>query len=196
MLSSSGLGGETARCRELGVSAYLTKPLRPSELLAAIGRALDARAQRQAAAAAAAAVAASRAESKSSTPVRRRKVLVAEDNPVNQRVAESLLQKRGHTVMIVADGRQAVEALARDSFDVVLMDVQMPEMDGFEATAAIRAREAKYGGHQRIVAMTAHALNGDAERCLRHGMDAYLSKPLNRTDLYAAVEEETAVLRA
>jgi CheY-like chemotaxis protein len=108
---------------------------------------------------------------------------------VNQRVAASLLERRGHTVVIAATGVDALAALDRDTFDVVLMDVQMPEMDGFEATAAIRAREREHGGHQRIVAMTAHALSGDAERCYRAGMDGYLSKPLNRLDLFAAVED-------
>jgi CheY-like chemotaxis protein len=182
MLSSSGLGGETARCRELGVAAYLTKPLRPTELMSAIGRALDATAGRAETVAAA-------APTTAPAVTRRCRVLVAEDNPVNQRVAASLLERRGHTVVIAATGVDALAALDRDTFDVVLMDVQMPEMDGFEATAAIRAREREHGGHQRIVAMTAHALSGDAERCYRAGMDGYLSKPLNRLDLFAAVED-------
>ena len=118
------------------------------------------------------------------------KVLVAEDNVVNQRVAMGVLAKRGHAVTVVNNGRKAVEALARESFDIVLMDVQMPEMDGFEATAAIREHERTAGGHVRIIAMTAHAMAGDSERCLNAGMDGYLSKPLTPHLVYAAVENE------
>jgi CheY-like chemotaxis protein len=121
------------------------------------------------------------------------RVLVAEDNIVNQRVASGLLRKRGHDVTVVGDGRAAVEAIADGRFDVVLMDVQMPEMDGFEATAAIRARETTAGGHLRIIAMTANAMTGDRERCIRAGMDGYVSKPLDPRLLCAVVEQgETA----
>jgi two-component system sensor histidine kinase/response regulator len=119
-------------------------------------------------------------------------VLVAEDNVVIQRVASGLLRKRGHDVTVVGDGRAAVEAIAEGRFDVVLMDVQMPEMDGFEATAAIRARETTTGGHQRIIAMTANAMTGDRDRCLRAGMDGYVSKPLDGRLLCAVVEEREA----
>jgi CheY-like chemotaxis protein len=121
-----------------------------------------------------------------------RRVLVAEDNAVNQRIAMSLLSKRGHDVVLADDGEKAVAAVRREHFDLVLMDVQMPRMDGFEATAAIRMFEAAHGGHLRIVAMTAHALKGDAERCLEAGMDSYLSKPLDAAQLYAAVEAPVA----
>ena len=114
-------------------------------------------------------------------PVRLLKVLVAEDNVVNQRVARGLLSKRGHDVTVVENGRRAVEALATGVFDVVLMDVQMPEMDGFEATAEIRLREREAGTHVRIIAMTAHAMNGDCDRCLRAGMDGYLSSLSTRS---------------
>jgi signal transduction histidine kinase/DNA-binding response OmpR family regulator len=184
MLSSSGLGGETSRSRQVGIAVYLTKPARPSDLLSAIARALDPTAARQAPSAAAA------RGSESPIEHARRKILIAEDNAVNQRVAVSLLTKRGHDVTLVDNGVKAVEAVARETFDLVLMDVQMPEMDGLEATAAIRQREALSGGHVRIVAMTAHALNGDSDRCLKSGMDGYLSKPLNAGRLYAMVEEE------
>jgi CheY-like chemotaxis protein len=183
MLSSSGLGGETSRSREAGIAVYLTKPVRPSELLAGIARALDAGPRRPAMPGAA---------SGDAPGVRRRKILVAEDNVVNQRVAVSLLSKRGHDVSMVDNGQKAVEAVMREPFDLVLMDVQMPQMDGFEATSAIRARERVTGGRTRIIAMTAHALNGDAERCFEAGMDGYLSKPLNPRKLYAAVEEDGA----
>jgi CheY-like chemotaxis protein len=119
-------------------------------------------------------------------------VLVAEDNVVNQRVAVGLLTRRGHHVTVANNGREAVAALESRSFDVVLMDVQMPEMGGFEATARIRAREREAGGHIRIVAMTAHAMTGDRERCLTAGMDAYLSKPIDPDTLYATLEHEPA----
>ena len=115
-------------------------------------------------------------------------VLVAEDNSVNQRLALRLLEKRGHRVKIVGNGAQAIEALAQDDFDVVLMDVQMPEMDGFQATAAIREQERASGDHMPIIAMTAHAMRGDRERCLEAGMDDYISKPLRAEDFYQVVE--------
>jgi CheY-like chemotaxis protein/HPt (histidine-containing phosphotransfer) domain-containing protein len=118
------------------------------------------------------------------------RVLVAEDNVVNQRVASGLLRRRGHDVTVVGEGRAAITAVFEENFDVVLMDVQMPEMDGFEATAEIRAREKSSGGHIRIIAMTAHAMAGDRDRCLRAGMDGYLSKPLDPQLLRAVVEEE------
>jgi len=117
------------------------------------------------------------------------RILVAEDNIINQRIAESLLTKRGHAVTVVNNGREALDALAREPFDVVLMDVQMPDMDGFEATAAIRARERGTGARIRIVAMTAHAMQGDRERCLAAGMDAYIAKPIDQETLFGLVEE-------
>jgi CheY-like chemotaxis protein len=109
---------------------------------------------------------------------------------VNQRVAAGLLRKRGHDVTVVGDGRAALDALRRDRFDLVLMDLQMPVFDGLEATAAIRARDRRTGTHTRLVAMTAHAMNGDRERCLAAGMDGYLSKPLDPRLLFAIVEED------
>jgi two-component system, sensor histidine kinase and response regulator len=118
-------------------------------------------------------------------------VLLAEDNVVNQRVAIGLLERRGHAVTLATNGREALQALATDTFDVVLMDVQMPEMGGLEATAEIRRREAGTGRHVRIVAMTAHAMNGDRDLCLSAGMDGYLSKPVDPAMLYAVVEELT-----
>ena len=122
------------------------------------------------------------------TPGRVARILVAEDNIVNQRVAAALLTKRGHSVKVVNNGREAVDALRCEPFDLVLMDVQMPEMDGFEATAAIRRLEADSGRRVRIVAMTAHAMSGDRERCLAAGMDGYLSKPIDQRSLFDAVE--------
>ncbi len=118
-------------------------------------------------------------------------VLLAEDNLVNRKLAEALLSKRGHSVAAARNGREALHLLDREAFDLILMDVQMPEMDGFEATAAIRRREARDGGHIPILAMTAHAIKGDAERCLRAGMDAYVAKPIRPEELFQAISSVT-----
>jgi len=120
------------------------------------------------------------------------RVLVAEDNAVNQRLASRLLEKRGHRVTVMVNGRNALEALANQTFDLVLMDLQMPEMDGFEATAAIREREKDNGGHIPIIALTAHAMKGDMERCLAAGMDGYLSKPIRPQELDDLLEKYLA----
>ena len=119
------------------------------------------------------------------------RILLAEDNLVNQRLALRLLEKRGHSLTIANNGREALESLEKDAFDVVLMDVQMPVMDGFEATAAIREKERGTGKHQPIIAMTAHAMNGDRERCLAAGMDGYVSKPIQPQELFEAIETLT-----
>jgi PAS domain S-box-containing protein len=182
MLSSANRREDASRCRELGVANYLTKPVRQSTLLDAImtsvgtSRRMDDRAAPRPAA---------RRPGKAARTLR---LLLAEDNAVNQRLAVSLLEKRGHHVVVVSDGREALAALDEGTFDAVLMDVQMPEMDGLEATAAIRAREAEAGCHTPIVAMTAHALQGDRERCLAAGMDAYVSKPLRPQELFDVLE--------
>jgi CheY-like chemotaxis protein len=159
------------------VAASLTKPVSPSELLARIRR-ITARPCAPAQAAIPATSRPSREEK------RKFHILLAEDSPVNQLLATRLLEKHGHDVKVVASGRQALTMLGQETFDVVLMDVQMPEMDGLEATAAIRAREQSTGGHLPIIAMTAHAMKGDRERCLQAGMDAYISKPIRPQDLY------------
>ena len=129
-------------------------------------------------------------------PIRPASVLVAEDNVVNQRVVIGLLSRRGHRVVMVSNGEEAVAATERETFDIVLMDVQMPGMGGFEATAAIRARERETGQHVRIVAMTAHAMNGDRERCLAAGMDGYLSKPIDSRLLFDSVEGDPGTAAA
>jgi two-component system sensor histidine kinase/response regulator len=116
-------------------------------------------------------------------------VLLAEDNEVNQLLARRLLEQAGHTVTCVGTGREALEALECGRFDVVLMDIQMPELDGFAATAEIRAAERNTGRHQTIIAMTAHALKGDRERCLEAGMDGYISKPITARQLHAVIRE-------
>ncbi|HET9270412.1 MAG TPA: ATP-binding protein [Vicinamibacterales bacterium] len=121
--------------------------------------------------------------------VKSRRVLLVEDNIINQRVATGMLRKRGHHVTLAQDGAEALAALERETFDLVLMDLQMPGMSGLDATAAIRTREAAMGGHMRIIAMTARAMASDREQCLAAGMDGYLSKPIDRTLLFEAVEE-------
>jgi two-component system sensor histidine kinase/response regulator len=177
MLSSANRREDAARCRELGVATYLTKPIRQSILLDAIMTALGSSASVEDHTAGAAVPA-------GGLGPRTLRLLLAEDNAVNQRLAVSLLEKQGHRVVVVGNGREALAALDVGPFDAVLMDVQMPEMDGFEATAAIRARESATGAHTPIVAMTAHALKGDRERCLEAGMDAYVSKPLRPQELF------------
>ena len=141
------------------------------------------------AAAGATAVGPAQAGSPEAAAGRGARILVAEDNLVNQRVAAGLLAKRGHVVTVVSNGREALAALQGGAFDLVLMDVQMPDMDGFEATAAIREWERASGSRIRIVAMTAHAMSGDRERCLAAGMDDYLAKPIDQRALYAAIEQ-------
>jgi CheY-like chemotaxis protein len=116
------------------------------------------------------------------------RILLAEDNPVNQAVAERLLTKRGYSVITVANGREVLAALDDEHFDLVLMDVQMPEMDGIEATAAIRRGESDTGVRLPIVAMTAHAMKGDEEQCLSAGMDAYITKPIRAGELYSIID--------
>ncbi len=115
------------------------------------------------------------------------RVLLVEDNRFNQQVASALIKKQNHTVQIAGDGRQAIDALERDKFDVVLMDVQMPEMDGVEATQIIRRREQQSGEHQLIIGLSAHAVDKDKQRCLDAGMDDYLTKPLKSKLLYATL---------
>jgi CheY-like chemotaxis protein len=131
------------------------------------------------------------------TPVRAAtalRVLVAEDNTVNQKLTQHLLTRRGHNPVIVGNGRAAVDALNREAFDLVLMDLQMPEMDGFEATAAIRARERTTGTRVGIVALTAHAMEGDRQRCLDADMDGYVSKPIKAVELFEVIDRVMAAL--
>ena len=178
--------------RELGIEQYLVKPARRTELQAALRAAITRHRMKPLSAAPAPLAAVPKIEPKAVdsplTPQGRR-VLVAEDNPVNQRVALLLLQKRGYNVTVVADGRQAVDAYRRERFDVVLMDVQMPEMDGFEALHAIRALESGSGQRTPVIAVTAHAMSEDRDRCEAAGMDAYLTKPLNSARLFSTIDE-------
>ena len=183
MLTSAGHRGDAARCQELGVAAYLLKPIRQSELREAIARVLGAREQKGAIP-----LITRYSLGDALDPMAVMRVLVVEDNAVNQRLATRLLEKRGHRVTVKANGREAVAALANQSFDLVLMDVQMPEMDGFEATAVIREKEKHTGSHMPIVALTAHAMKGDKDRCLAAGMDGYLAKPIRSQELDELLE--------
>jgi signal transduction histidine kinase/ligand-binding sensor domain-containing protein/CheY-like chemotaxis protein len=180
MLSSSHQAAAQAHCETLGIVRHLMKPIDPRELLSAMERALGAEPAPRPAVASAMLAA--------EPPARRLNVLLAEDNVVNQRLATGLLHRRGHRVTIANNGREALAAIDHATFDVVLMDVQMPEMDGLETSAAVRTREAGTGAHLPIIAMTAHAMKGDREVCLNAGMDDYLSKPLDAKHLLVLVE--------
>ncbi len=173
MLTSAGHRGDAARCQELGVAAYLLKPIRQSELREAIARVLGAKEQKGAIP-----LITRYSLHDAREPSSSLRVLLVEDNPVNQRLASRLLEKRGHSVVVAANGLEALEALEKENFDLVFMDVQMPVMDGFETTAAIRKKEKAGGVRLPIVALTAHAMKGDREKCLAGGMDGYLTKPI------------------
>jgi CheY-like chemotaxis protein len=178
MLTSADRQGDAARCRGLGLAGYLTKPFKPSELLDAIVAAVGAGRPPAGAPVAESSV----------PPCAPLRVLVAEDHPVNRMLVRRLLERQGHAVAIVNNGREAVAAFTGQPFDVVLMDVQMPEMDGFEATALVRRHEAGTGRHTPVYAMTAHAMKGDRERCLEAGMDGYLAKPLAAVELWQTLK--------
>jgi two-component system, sensor histidine kinase and response regulator len=176
MLTSADRQGDAARCRDLGVAAYLVKPVKPSDLNRAIAAAMTLNTN--------ASVEPISSPKGAATPaVRPLRVLLAEDNAVNQHVVVRVLEKQGHAIVVANNGCQALAAFDAERFDLVLMDVQMPEMDGFEATAAIRSREEGDVRRTPIVAMTAHAMKGDRERCLAAGMDDYVSKPVQRSEL-------------
>ena len=191
MLTSGGQRGDAARCSELGISAYLLKPVRQAELRDAITRVMRPK------------------EPTGTIPMLTRNILqreidptrcldmlLAEDNAVNQKLAARLLEKRGHKVTMVGNGRQALDAMSKRPFDLVLMDVQMPEMDGIEATIALRAREQRTGLHQAVVAMTALVMKGDYERCLTAGMDGYLPKPIRPQELDQVLDHYVSVVNA
>jgi len=182
IMTSASQPGYSARCRELGVAAYLTKPVRQSQLLETILAALGA----------------TGAQTGAQPLIARRslrehkrslRILLAEDNLINQMVAQRVLEKWGHSVCTAKNGKEALDALETQVFDMVLMDVEMPEMDGLQATAALRARERDTRQHVPIIAMTAHAMKGDKDRCLAAGMDAYVSKPVQVKELYDVMEK-------
>ncbi len=177
MLTSDDQSSSAARCRKMGVEAYLIKPIKPPELLATIRKLLG------------------RGEAEAPVParmdapqcLRRLSVLIAEDNNVNQRLAVVMMQKLGHYTTVVTNGVDAVAKWKEGQFDLILMDVQMPELDGYEATRRIRSHELSTGTRIPIIAMTAHAMSGDRERCLEEGMDDYISKPVRREALEEAI---------
>jgi PAS domain S-box-containing protein len=176
LLTAHGRVGDAVRCRTIGVEGYLRKPIKRSSLLQGLTDVL---------------------EITNTTPVERslvtrhtihegrRHILLAEDNPVNQRLAVKLLEKQGHSVRVAANGREAIDTLSREHFDLVLMDVQMPVLSGLEAAALIRENEKETGRHTLIIALTANAMSGDREKCLAAGMDGYLSKPIRVEELLA-----------
>src|SRR2546423_1776901 len=186
MLSSAMPAGSTARCADLGIASSLTKPVTQSDLLdailVAVGRGSEG----------------GNSRNLDASPAgidltgAHLRILVAEDNAINRAVATGILEKQGHVLVHAANGCEAVKAFGDGTFDLILMDVQMPEMDGFEATARIREMEKATGGHTRIVAMTAHAMAGDRERCLAAGMDDYVSKPLRKEDLLRVLDGASA----
>ena len=185
MLTSGRRQGDAARGKELGIAFQLSKPVAQSELMVTIQQALGTLEMKE--------------KSTLVTPSSLRKpgqgmrILLAEDNKVNQRVAVRMLEKNGHRVIVAGNGHEAVAALEREDFDLVLMDVQMPEMGGLEATAVIREKEKSTGGHTPIVAMTAGAMQGDEEKCLAAGMDGYISKPVRAQELLEIVEAHTSL---
>jgi signal transduction histidine kinase/DNA-binding response OmpR family regulator len=183
MLTSAGQRGDAARCKDIGIEAYLLKPVKQSALREAIARSLG----RPAAAGLLPLTRHSLGESR-----RQLRVLLAEDNAINQKLAVRLLEKQGHLVKVANDGQEALAALEDGKFDVVLMDVQMPNMSGLEAVAAIRVLERGTGRHVPIVAMTAHAMKGDQERCLEAGMDGYISKPIQPDHMMDVIAQVTS----
>lgn len=182
ILTSAGQRGDAYRCQEIGISAYLMKPVKQSELLDTIMLIMkDSVVEKSA------------VQVVTRHSLRELKkhftILLAEDNKVNQKLAVSRLEKRGYSVVVASDGQEALTLYEKQPFDLILMDVQMPNMDGFEATAAIREKEKNSGKHIPIVAMTAHAMKGDADRCLNAGMDAYVAKPIKADELFANIEQ-------
>ena len=182
LMTPVGCMKDAEQCRAIGIDVCLSKPLAPAELLETISRVLAPPAHSRVPAG---------LRKTGLVPLR---ILVAEDNPVNRKVASCLIERLGHSVTMVNNGREALHAVARDSFDAVLMDVQMPEMDGYEATSVIRGMELGTGRHIPIIAVTAHAMSGDEERCLDAGMDAYLSKPIDSEKLGELIDSLAAAM--
>ena len=181
MLTSAGKSGDIARCQALNITAYLKKPIRQSQLLDAVMTALGVQSVDTSH------PPVTEADIKKWRP--RLNVLLAEDNEVNQKIAAQLLKKWGHSVAIVENGKQAVTAFDDGDFDVILMDIQMPEMDGFQATQIIREKEKSRKTRIPIVAITAHAMEGDRERCIAAGMDTYVSKPIRPAELLETLQQ-------
>jgi two-component system sensor histidine kinase/response regulator len=186
MLSSGAQRGDATRCTELGIAAYLLKPVRQSELRGAISRVLQTSEPSEMS------IITGTSLLEERDPARALHILVAEDNMINQKLARRLLEKRGHHVVLAGNGKEALAAVETTSFDLILMDVQMPEMDGLQATAELRRREELNGTRVPVVAMTALAMVGDKERCLAAGMDDYLSKPIRPQELDAVLDTYSA----
>jgi CheY-like chemotaxis protein len=187
MLTSGINAGDVARSREVGAEAYLVKPVRQSELLQTILRVLSTHPPTiQPESTWRESVRRLGAELRAQ-PSKSLHILVAEDNLINQKYAINILQSEGYSVVVVGNGREAIRALERETFDLVLMDLHMPDMDGFEATSSIRARERFSGVHVPIIAVTAHALSTDRDKCLAAGMDAYVAKPIRKQELLQAI---------
>jgi len=180
MLTSADRPEDLARCQQYGISAYLIKPIKQSELLDAIVLAVGASSPLAASAT---------ATSSTKQTAQPKSILLAEDSLINQKLAIGLLERWGHRVTVANDGEEAVRLSAEQPFDLILMDVQMPSLDGLDATRVIRSRERETGRHVPIVAMTAHAMKGDRERCLEVGMDGYLMKPIRAEQLFRQIEE-------
>jgi two-component system, sensor histidine kinase and response regulator len=187
LLTSMGQRGDAAQCRDLMIGAYLCKPLKTSDLFESIRRlctpATGTPTESERDLITRHSLRESRGKPRFQRPLR---ILVAEDNRVNQALARRLLEKEGHTVTLAADGQEAIRAFDESTFDLILMDVQMPNVDGLEATAVIRSREL---GRTRtpIIALTAHAMSSDRDRCLGAGMDAFVSKPIQVSELWDAM---------
>ena len=184
MLTSGGQPGDLERCRDLGISAYLIKPIRRSELLDVVLRVLNSAPKEV--------IIDSEARLMTDAAPPKLRLLAAEDNLVNQRLIARLLESAGHSITVVGDGFAALNACRQNRYDAVLMDVQMPVMDGHEATRQIRLWEQTTGTHVPIIAMTAHAMKGDREQCLEAGMDDYIAKPLHKQELLQAISEQIA----
>ncbi|MFV2067824.1 MAG: response regulator, partial [Pirellulales bacterium] len=168
---------DITRCKQKGISNYLIKPVKHADLVEACAEALGGAREKPVLT----------AQPLGSPPTRPLQILLAEDSLVNQKLAVGLLEKQGHSVSVARNGSEAVDLFESRSFDLVLMDVQMPEMDGLTATATIREKEKKTGNHIPIVAMTAHVMKGDRDKCLEAGMDDYVSKPIHAKTLFATI---------
>jgi CheY-like chemotaxis protein len=178
VLTSSDQSSSAARGRQLGVDTYMIKPVKPAELLSVISKRLGTPSSEATGAVPAGPPLAA---------VRHLSILVAEDNAVNQRLTVAMLEKIGHSAIVAVNGEEAVAKWNQGGVDLILMDVQMPTVDGFDATRRIRRQEIALGRHTPIIAMTAHAMRGDRERCIESGMDDYVSKPVSRSALEQAI---------
>jgi CheY-like chemotaxis protein len=187
LLTAFGQRGDAEKCRAAGIDGYLTKPVRPGDLIGIIKEVLKASPIAQTAPSLVTRHTVRESSPKELVAEKNSRALLVEDNPVNQKLALRLLEKRGYQVLLAGNGREALDLLEREPVDFVLMDVQMPVLDGLEATKIIRDREKGTESHLPIIAMTAHAMKGDRERCLEAGMDHYVAKPIQPEELFAVI---------